>query len=155
MAQIEKLETQVDVKSSPERFYQTFVRKHYLLPKLCPNVLKDVQRINGEWDSVGAVIQYSFVPEGNLSSHIDTLRVDAIDEKNKSIRYKVLDGSEAIKYYKTCSFTIQAMEKSEGGGSSAKASVEYEKQNEAIPPPTKYTQFAEAILKSVDGYLMN
>ncbi|PON94462.1 Bet v I type allergen [Trema orientale] len=156
MAQIEKLETQVDVKSSPERFYETYVRKHYLLPKLSPNVLKDVQLISGAWDSVGSVIQYAFVPPGNLSSQIiDSVRVDAIDEKNKSITCTVLDGSESRKYYKYGSFTIQAVEKSEGGGALVKISVQYEKQNEDVPPPTMYTKFAENLFKSTDAYLIN
>ncbi|PON94466.1 Major latex protein domain containing protein [Trema orientale] len=155
MAQIAKLENRVDIKSSPEGFYETYVRKHYLLPKLSPNVLKDVKLINGAWDSVGSVIQYSFVPQGKLSSHIDTVRVDAIDDKNKSVTCTVLDGSEAMKYYKTCSFTIQALERSEGEGSSVKAFIEYEKQNEAIPPPTKYMELAELLYKSIDAYLIN
>ncbi|PON94464.1 Major latex protein domain containing protein [Trema orientale] len=155
MAQIEKLEVQVDVKSSPERFYETYLRKNYLLPKLSPNEVRDAQLIKGEWDSVGSVIQYSFAPEGNASSHVDLLQIDAIDEEDKSITYTVLDGSEAKKYYKTCRMTVHALEKSEGGGSSVKVFIEYEKQNETIPAPTRYTEFANVVYKNIDAYIIN
>ncbi|PON48633.1 Major latex protein domain containing protein [Parasponia andersonii] len=136
-------------------FYETYVRKHYLLPKLSPNVLKDVRLISGAWDYVGSVIQYAFAPPGNLSSKIiDNVRIDAIDHENKSIACTVLDGSESRKYYKSGSFRIQAVETSEGGGALVKISVEYEKQNEDVPPPTMYTKFAENLFKSTDAYLI-
>lgn len=64
MAQIAKQESQFDIKSSAERFYQTFCRKQYLLSKISPDVVKDVQVIKGDWESVGSIRQWTYVPAG-------------------------------------------------------------------------------------------
>ena len=64
MAQITKLETRFDVQSSAERFYRTCYSKHYLIPKISPDLAKDVQLIKGDWESVGSVRQCTYVPPG-------------------------------------------------------------------------------------------
>ena len=63
MAQIilAKMEVQVEIKSSAQRFYDIFRSKQHLLPKICPDMEKDVKVIKGDWESVGSIKQWSYV----------------------------------------------------------------------------------------------
>lgn len=72
MAQIAKMESQVDIKSSAEKFFQTFCNKQNELPKMCPNVVKDLQLIKGDWQSVGSIRKWIFVPGGDENNFILT-----------------------------------------------------------------------------------
>lgn len=67
MAQIAKIDTQMDVKSSAQRFYEIFRSKQYLFPKICPDLIKDVQVIEGDWESVGSIKLWSYVAGIHMS----------------------------------------------------------------------------------------
>ncbi|EXB80472.1 MLP-like protein 31 [Morus notabilis] len=151
MAQIAKMEVQLDIKSSAQSFYEIFRRKQYLMPKICLDILKDVQVIKGDWESLGSIKQWTYVA-GNSESGKEI--VEAIDEENKKITFKVLDG-EITKYYKTMKTTVQVTAKGDKGGSSVKWTLEYEKLNDSIPAPTKYLDLLSATTKNVEAYLTN
>ncbi|POO03253.1 Bet v I type allergen [Trema orientale] len=148
MAQIAKVEVQVEVKSSAETFYEVFRGKQYLWPKICPDVVKNVKLIKGDWDSVGSVKEWAYVA-GNSETAKDM--VEAIDEKNKTITFKFLDGG-ATKYYNNIKSTIQVTGMDQGG-CLVKWSMEYENQNDDTPAPTKYLEAFKFLAKSIDAYL--
>ncbi|PON94465.1 Major latex protein domain containing protein [Trema orientale] len=155
MAQIAKQESQLDIKSSAESFYQTYSRKQYLLPKISCDVVKDLQLVIGDWESVaGSVMEWTFVAADNSSSQVDKVVIEAIDDKNKSITCKIVEG-QILKEYKSYKFTVQATDKSDGEGSTVKLTIEYEKKNEDTPPPNKYFNFAHVLFKNIDAYLVN
>ena len=77
---------------------------------------------------------------------------ESIDEENKSVTYKVMDG-EIAKNYKVFKTTLQVTPKV--NGSSLKWSIEYEKANEEVPTPIKYTDFMSAMTKAVEAYHVN
>ncbi|PON87669.1 Major latex protein domain containing protein [Trema orientale] len=152
MAQIAQLEFKFDIKSSAEGFYQIFKCKPYIFPKLCPNLIKDCQLINGNWDSVGSVRKWIYVSGGN-SSEFHTEKILAIDEKNKSVTCEMLEGG-FTKLYKSYKYTVQALDKAEGG-CTVKSAIEYEKQSEDVPPPNMYAEMGCVIYKDIDTYLIN
>jgi hypothetical protein len=43
MAQIANMEAQTEIKCSAKKFYEIFRSKVYLVPKICPNLVKDIQ----------------------------------------------------------------------------------------------------------------
>ena len=61
MAQIAKIEVQLEIKSSAEKFYEVFRSKQYLLPKICPDVVKNIKLIEGDWESVGSIKEWAYV----------------------------------------------------------------------------------------------
>lgn len=69
MAQIAKMDVQVEIKASADKFYEIFLSKGYLLPKMCPNVIKDLQVIQGDWGSVGSVKQWTYFAAGNNKNY--------------------------------------------------------------------------------------
>ncbi|PON53315.1 Bet v I type allergen [Parasponia andersonii] len=150
MAQRAKSEVQLELKCSAQSFYEIFRSKQHLLPKVCPELIKDINVIKGDWESLGSIKQWAYnVPAGNCEAVEEAL--EAIDDENKRLTFKLLDG-EITKYYKNVKSTIQVTGKDEGG-SSVKWSLEYEKQNEDLPEPIKYLDLFPVLTKSVDAYL--
>ena len=70
MAQIAKMESQVDIKSSADRFVQTYCFKQTLLPMMCPNIVKDVHLIQGDSKSVGSVTKWTYVPSAGEDTFV-------------------------------------------------------------------------------------
>ncbi|XP_062109601.1 MLP-like protein 28 [Humulus lupulus] len=151
MAQIAKLEVQLEIKSSAEKFFEIFSCKQHLIPKMCPEIIKDIKVIKGDWKSVGSIKEWSYIAG---SAETSKEMVEEIDEKNKSITFKIIDG-EMTKYYKNVKSTIHATENiGQKLGSSVKWTLQYEKMNDNIPDPTKYAELISVFIKTADAYLI-
>ncbi|OMO99697.1 hypothetical protein COLO4_13138 [Corchorus olitorius] len=148
MAQIQKMEFQIELKSSADKFFELFRSKPQLLPKICPQEFKGVKLVEGDWDSVGSIREWTHTASG----HPDIAKesIEAIDDESKTITFKFLDG-EMMKYYKTFKPTVNVLPSGQGG--LAKWTVEFEKQNESIPDPVMYKDFITNFSKNVDAYL--
>ncbi|XP_062109566.1 MLP-like protein 34 [Humulus lupulus] len=153
MAQIAKMEFKFEIKSSAEGFYNIFMSKPFLFPKICPSLVKDFQQVEGGWGSVGSVRKWVYISPGSSSCETHTEKIEALDEKSKSVSCKMVEGS-CSKLYKSYKYTIEASEKAKGG-CILNTIIEYEKQNEDVPPPTMYADIAFAIYKSIDAHLIN
>jgi hypothetical protein len=77
---------------------------------------------------------------------------EAVDEENKSISYKTING-EIAKHYPVFQSILQVRPK--GNGSLVKWTIEYEKANEEVPTPEKYFDFGVNLSKAVESYLLN
>jgi hypothetical protein len=77
-------------------------------------------------------------------------KIEAIDETNKSITLKVVEG-DLLKEYKSFKIVVQATPK--GEGSLVHWSMEYEKLKEDVPEPKTLLQFAVDVSKDIDGHL--
>lgn len=80
--------------------------------------------------------------------------VEAIDEENKTITFKIFDG-DVNKYYKSMKPTVQVRGNGDEGGCSVKWTLEYEKLNDNVPTPTKHLDMLPVVTKSVEAYLTN
>lgn len=94
-------------------------------------------------------LNYTEMMTGN-SEGVKT--VESIDEENKSITYKIIDG-EIAQNYKVFKSTAQVTPK--GNGCLVKWTIEYEKANEDVPTPNKYCEFTTNMSKAVEAYLLN
>ncbi|XP_009349512.1 MLP-like protein 28 [Pyrus x bretschneideri] len=155
MAQIAKMEVQAEIKASADKFYEIFLSKGYLLPKMCPNVIKDLQVIQGDWGSVGSVKQWTYFAADNVSE-VSRETIEAIDEKSKSVTFRTV-GGQLAKCYKSFKATVQVTPKVSGGcsSSSVKWTVEYEKLTEGVPVPHKYMDFLVLLTNNIDAHLLN
>ncbi|KAJ9153086.1 hypothetical protein P3X46_026570 [Hevea brasiliensis] len=147
MAQIEKLGVQTQIKSSGDKFYENLRSKAYLIPKICPEIVKDIQVLQGDWETMGSVRLWTYVA-GNCEKLKET--VEAVDDKTRSITFKMLEG-EIVNYYKTYKPTLQVT--TMGQVTLAKWTVEYEKNDEHIPPPHRYLELLHNLNKAIDAYL--
>ena len=60
MAQIDKMETHVEKKSPANEFYEVFSSKAHLIPKACPDKIKSIEVVEGDWKSVGSVKLWTY-----------------------------------------------------------------------------------------------
>ena len=88
-----------------------------------------------------ATLLFSFEPtEGNVETFKEKVEVD---DANKKVTLTALKG-HCLDLYKTYKVIYQVVPKSEVG--SVKVTIEYEKLNENVPPPTKYIDFIVNLL---------
>ncbi|KAL1568582.1 MLP-like protein 28 [Salvia divinorum] len=145
MAQLQKLELQTLITSSPHKFFDIYHKKTYLMPSICPGKLRSVQVLEGDGKSIGSVRLWTYVMGVPV---IATDKIVAVDEVNKSITFELIDG-EVTKYFKSFKATLEA-----GGVDTVKWSVEYDKANEDVPHPHSHLQFLGTMAKDIDAYLL-
>lgn len=77
--------------------------------------------------------------------------IEAIDDENKTIKFKILDGG-VLKYYNSFESTIQVTAKEKG--SLVKWAAEYEKLTDDAPEPKVQLDFALELTKDIDNHLL-
>ncbi|XP_062113041.1 MLP-like protein 28 [Humulus lupulus] len=154
MAKIAKLEVQVELKSSAERFFEIINCKQHLIPKISPDIVKDNKLIKGDLKSKNnnnTFIGFALLllDKSETAKHM----VEELDEENKLITLKMIDG-DVMKYYNNVKATFHVTGNMGQKGSLVKWTFEYEKMNDNIPDPTKYAELSSVIIKSIDAYLI-
>ncbi|XVF85377.1 hypothetical protein PTKIN_Ptkin17bG0112800 [Pterospermum kingtungense] len=119
MAQISKVEAQTEIRLSADKFYDIFRNKIYLLPKICTQEFKDGKLLQGDWNSVGCVREWSYTAAGNTETVRET--IEANDDQNKAITFNMLNG-DAMKYYNSYKPNINVT--AAGRGSLVKWTIE-------------------------------
>ncbi|GMI75180.1 MLP-like protein 423 [Hibiscus trionum] len=151
MAQLKRIECQIEIKSSADKFFDVFKNKLYLMPKLPNQAVTDIKLLQGNWNSEGSFRLWHFVIDGGKTESVKEM-LEKVDDTNRTLFYKLV-GGEIMDAYKTCKSTLNVMPM--GEGSLVKWTMEFEKQNENIPDPVKYADFLTALSKNVDAYLLN
>ncbi|TYH22650.1 hypothetical protein ES288_A04G146600v1 [Gossypium darwinii] len=141
MDQIKRMECQVEIKSSADKFFEAYQTKAQLMPKMANQVVRDEKLVEGsDWDSEGSVRQWFFVAG------------EKVDDKDWTILYKLVEG-EIMKAFKSWKSIFNVM--LTGEGSLVKWTTEFEKQNDDVPDPVRYGEFLTTWTKNVDTYLLN
>ncbi|XP_031252070.1 MLP-like protein 43 [Pistacia vera] len=149
MAKMSKMEVKTEVNSSAEKFYNVFRHEVQLMPKIIPEKIKDVKLLQGDWGTVGSVKLWTYVPDKNAV--VVKEMIEAIDDENKTIKFKILDGG-IMKYYNSFESTIQVTAKEKG--SLVKWAAEYEKLTDDVPDPKGQLDFALELSKDIDNHLL-
>ncbi|XP_022775863.1 MLP-like protein 28 [Durio zibethinus] len=150
MAQIRKMDFQVEIKSSADKFYDVFRNKVQLMPKMSNHVITDVKLLQGDWDCQGAVRLWSYVVEGKPETAKEIL--ETVDDKNMTLVFKAVEG-EIMNSYKSWKTILNVTPMCERG--LVKWTLEFEQQNEDIPDPVKYAVFLTIWTKNIDAFLCN
>ncbi|OMO99695.1 hypothetical protein COLO4_13136 [Corchorus olitorius] len=150
MAQIAKMDAQIEMKSTADNVYDIFKNKLHLLPKISPQEFKGVKLVEGEWGSLGSVRVWANTASGSVGTAKET--IEAIDDQSKTITYKFSEG-KMMKFYKNFKLTLKVLPS--GQGSLVKWTIDFEKQNESIPDPIKHMEFNINFTKNVDAYLLH
>ena len=83
--------------------------------------------------------------------HVAKNAVEAIDEENKTITYRVVEG-DLLKEYKSFKIIIQSILK--GEATWVCWTFEYEKLNKNIPHPIKLLEFVIHLSEELDDHLV-
>ncbi|XP_059446615.1 thebaine synthase 2-like [Corylus avellana] len=154
MAQIHKLEDQRGRKCSGEKFYEIFRKKANLLPQICPDLVKDIKVVKGDWESKDSTKQWTIVVAGKLPE-VDVM-AESADDDNKSYTYIVIDG-EIKKHYIFLKTTFKVTTNpihSLDHGCWVKLTIEYEPNPHSREKPTEYLDFYISVMNAVEEYLL-
>ncbi|KAK7303738.1 hypothetical protein RJT34_14651 [Clitoria ternatea] len=124
-----------------------------LIPKLLPQAIKNIQLVEGN-GGPGSIQQIT-IAEGDKTKHLKH-RIDAIDEKNLSYSYSVIEGDGLLEKVDSISHEVK-VEGSENGGSKAKTVSKYHPKAGVVIKEEDLKAAREegsALLKVVDAYLV-
>ncbi|GFY88319.1 hypothetical protein Acr_06g0002590 [Actinidia rufa] len=150
MAAPGKLDVEVELKSSADKFWQGIRDSTTLFPKVLPNDYKSIQVLEGDGKSVGSIRLVHFAEAGSPVVTFTKEKIEAVDEEKKTLSYSVIDG-DLLKFYKNFKATLVVSPK--GEGSSVKWDCEFQKASEEIPDPNLIRDFAAKTFQDLDAYL--
>ncbi|KAL7110717.1 hypothetical protein ACP275_05G043200 [Erythranthe tilingii] len=148
MAQLHKLELQTQITSRPEKFFDLYKNKTYLMPKISPDKLQSIRVLEGDGKSLGSVRLWTYVMGIPV---IAKDKIVAVDEVNRSITFELI-GGEVTKYFNNFKATIEAT--TEDNKNIVKWKLEYEKVSENVPTPHSHLEFLVTMSKEIDTYLI-
>ncbi|KAK6146766.1 hypothetical protein DH2020_020635 [Rehmannia glutinosa] len=143
-----KLVSQISIKTHGNMFYellrynttrtisQTSVLKRYI---------ERVDLLSGQWGTVGSVICWHFNLGGQKKFAKEI--VEAIDEKKKSITFKVIEGG-LMEAYNTFKLTVNVDTNCEDN--IVTWTLEYEKKNESVPDPQAVMNLFLGLTKEIE-----
>ncbi|KAK6252279.1 hypothetical protein QUC31_013999 [Theobroma cacao] len=148
---IGKVETDVELKSSTVKFHDMFCNKPHHVSNACSDKVQSCDLHEGNWGNEGSIVCWNYVHEGKPK--VAKERIESIDPNNNSISYRVIEG-DLLKEYKSFVIKIQVTPKSQGEGSIARWTMEYEKLHEGIAHPETLLELAVQVSKDVDAHLI-
>ncbi|KAK8713084.1 hypothetical protein V6N13_148310 [Hibiscus sabdariffa] len=148
-ALINKLEAIIEMKASPEQFYDMLANKPHHLHHACSDKIQGCDLLEGQWGKVGSIIRWRLVLR---KAKAGKDMIEAIDPDKKLITFRKLE-AEILTEYKSFVYTIQASPKSEGSRSVVHLTFEYEKLHHGTAQPQFLQQFMVDVCKDIDAYL--
>ncbi|KAK2986712.1 hypothetical protein RJ640_010937 [Escallonia rubra] len=145
MAQKSKFEARTEIRSSPQKLYGFFRNNMNTLARICPDKIQSIQLLEGTDYSVGCVKLYKYVLGSLMMMKV---KIEAIDDSNKSITFGALEG-DIMQLYESFKVTVKV------GDGFVKWTIEYEKASDAAPKPDLYGDFAVKVSKGLDAYLLS
>ncbi|XP_047158041.1 MLP-like protein 43 [Vigna umbellata] len=145
-----KVEAEVDIKASADKFFHVFRKQLQHLPNISSERIHSAVLHEGDWENDDAVKHWEFSIEGKKTSAKE--KIEVVDDDNKTITFSVFDG-EIGESYKSLRATLQTIDKENGG--IVKWTYEYEKLSENIrgPSPESILDFAVFVTKDIDDHL--
>ncbi|KAL7181340.1 hypothetical protein ACSBR1_040261 [Camellia fascicularis] len=141
------LTRQVEIKSDGDLFHEIFRYKPHHISTMSPGNIHGVDLHEGEWGTVGSVICWNYTHDGKKK--IAKEIIEAIDEENKSVTFKVVEG-DLMQLYKTFIVTVHVDTK--GENNLVTWNFEYEKLNEAVEEPTTLMDFCITVTKDIETH---
>ncbi|KAM0049465.1 putative Bet v I/Major latex protein [Helianthus debilis subsp. tardiflorus] len=145
-----KLDVEVKVKSNADQFWNAIMDSANIFPKVCSDLYKTVELLEGDGRSVGSVRMVHFA-EGSPIVKSSKEKIDELDAAKKKVAYSVIDG-DMMQYYKSFKATLEVIP--EGEVSLVKWVCEFEKASDEVPNPDMIRDFAAKNFKEIDEYLL-
>ncbi|CAA7022435.1 unnamed protein product [Microthlaspi erraticum] len=146
-----KLETEVEIKASAEKFHHMFTGKPHHVSKATPGNIQGCDLHEGDWGQVGSIIFWNYVHDGEKK--VAKEKIEAVEPEKNLITFRVIEG-DLMKEYKSFVITIQVTPKHGGPGSIVHWHLEYEKISEEIAHPETLLQFCVEVSQEIDEHLL-
>ncbi|KAK1380782.1 MLP-like protein 34-like [Heracleum sosnowskyi] len=147
MGLIGKLICQTSIKTDGDVFHEIFGTRPHHLHTMTPENIHGCDLHEGEFGKVGSFIIWKYSMDGKQM--VEKHRVEAIDEEQKQVTYKVIEG-ELLKSFKI--FLINVHVDTSGVDNLVTWSFDYEKVDESIKDPTEYLDFVLRINKDIETH---
>ncbi|KZV42261.1 MLP-like protein 43 [Dorcoceras hygrometricum] len=146
MAQLIKVESEAQIKSSPAKFYDFFKNNMTQLVDIFPGKFESAQLIEGTDGCVGNVKLFKF----NMGERREAMKVRAeeLSDEDRVIIFDCFEGKHT-KFYNSFKSIITVR------NGSVKWGIEVEKANDSAPNPDLYLTLSMETAKAVDAYLLD
>ncbi|XP_019160365.1 PREDICTED: kirola-like [Ipomoea nil] len=141
-----KVLVQVEISFHGDIYHQLFSERPHHIPSMCKGIIG----VEGQWGTVGSIIHWKFSHDGKSKTAEEV--IEAIDEKEKLVKFKVI-GGEILEDYK--SFIIICQVHTNDDNHLVTWTIEYEKLKEEIPEPFSYLEFLLDITKDMEDHHAN
>ncbi|KAL1355274.1 hypothetical protein HN51_007326 [Arachis hypogaea] len=150
MATRGKLEVDIELKSSADKFWKTIRESTEIFPKAFPHDYKSIEVLEGDGKAAGSVRHITY-GEGSSLVKSSKERIEAADDEKKTVSYAVIEG-DLLEYYKKFKGHIAVT--TADNGCEVKWTAEYEKTCHEIPDPSAVKDFAVKNFLEVDQYII-
>ncbi|XP_020216161.1 MLP-like protein 423 [Cajanus cajan] len=145
-----KLEVDIDLKSKPDKFWETIRNSTDIFPKAFPTDYKSIDILEGDGKAAGSIRHITYA-EGSPIVKSSKEKILAADDTKKTVSYAVIEG-DLLKYYDK--FIGHITVTPSGEGSEVKWTAEYHKASPDVPDPTVVKDFAVKNFLEVDAYVL-
>ncbi|XP_074314739.1 MLP-like protein 31 [Silene latifolia] len=106
-----KLEIEIDIKHSGDVFHELFGCTPHHVTNIVPHIIHGCDVHEGEFGKPGSIIQWEYTLDGKKCVAKEI--VEEIDEEKKLIKFKLIEGSDLLKDFKSMSVTLHVVTKGE------------------------------------------
>ncbi|GMP59207.1 hypothetical protein CsSME_00022581 [Camellia sinensis var. sinensis] len=158
-----KLVRQVEIMSDGDVFHELFRDKPHHISTMSAGNIHGVDLHEGDWGHVGSVISWNYTHDLNLFLELGKFLddvvdgkkkvgkevVEAIDEENKSVTFKVIEG-DLTELYKAFKVTVHVDTK--GENNLVTWTFEYEKKSENVEDPNAWMDLIINVTKDIETH---
>ncbi|KAJ9166950.1 hypothetical protein P3X46_021639 [Hevea brasiliensis] len=139
-----KLETLLELKSSPNKFLSLWKEQAHQVPNHAPTNIQGVHVHDDDWVTPDSIKVWRYTIDGRAEVFKEKIE---FDEEKKIVTIIGLEGD----VFKICKVLIVTWKLTpKGQGSLAKVTLEYEKLNENVHVPYKYLDFVISMTRDID-----
>ncbi|XP_062011200.1 phytohormone-binding protein CSBP-like [Rosa rugosa] len=151
---VKEIKTETKVGVGIEALWKALSKDlRFLAPKIAPNLIKNVELIEGDGTGIGTVLLFSFGTDASKIIY-QKEKIVELDESVHKIGLQVIEGghlNHGFSSYKT-SFQLTAIQEHE---ILVSFTVTYESEVEDTTMPSRSTQAAVAFIRSLESYLLS
>ncbi|KAI3731567.1 hypothetical protein L1987_62756 [Smallanthus sonchifolius] len=148
MALSGKLIGYVEISKTGDVFHDLFRHNPHKMVAMTPDKVHDCELHEGERGVVGSVISWHYTHEEKkkFSKQI----IEAVNEENHMIVFKVIGGDLVDELYKSFRITLHVEPK--GDAQVATWTFEFEKPDTSVPYPTSLMDYLCGLVKDLDDH---
>ncbi|KAI4379076.1 hypothetical protein MLD38_005415 [Melastoma candidum] len=148
MAIEKKVETEVEIKSSADKFFKRLSTEIHHTRDASSEKVHSIEVHEGNWETPGSVKLWSYTINGKKETFKEKIEVD---EEKKIVTMVAMDGHVLERYgsYKICFETIPR-----GEAAVVKMTITVLKPHEETEDPHDYLMWATEVIKDIDTHLV-
>ncbi|KAK9668320.1 hypothetical protein RND81_13G051300 [Saponaria officinalis] len=139
---------EVDIKHPGDVFHKLFGSNPHKVSDFVPDHVHGCDIHEGEFGKPGSIIQWEYTLNGKKSIAREV--VEAIDEENKMAKFRLIEGSEILKDYKSMTISLHVIPKGEYDAVMWK--VDFERFEDHGPYPTDIIDFFITMTRGIEAH---